>query len=218
MKFTKMHSLMFRSARFSFLLLFFLSLPVLLETDFLLTLWLKTVPDDAVIFTQIMICISLIYTTANPCVIANQATGKVKVYQMVVGGILLMILPISYIVLKLGAPAYSVFIVHFCVESVAQFARMYMLRKLINLPMWQYMKNIYIPIVTTVAAAIILPIIVRMQVEEGWLRFIVVGFTCVLSVGLSTFFIGFTKHERVFFLDKGLRLIKIKNDKHYRQT
>ena len=214
----QMHSLMFRSARFSFLLLFFLSLPVLLETDFLLTLWLKTVPDDAVIFTQIMICISLIYTTANPCVIANQATGKVKVYQMVVGGILLMILPISYIVLKLGAPAYSVFIVHFCVESVAQFARMYMLRKLINLPMWQYMKNIYIPIVTTVAAAIILPIIVRMQVEEGWLRFIVVGFTCVLSVGLSTFFIGFTKHERVFFLDKGLRLIKIKNDKHYRQT
>ena len=206
----QMHSLMFRSARFSFLLLFFLSLPVLLETDFLLTLWLKTVPDDAVIFTQIMICISLIYTTANPCVVANQATGKVKIYQMVVGGILLMILPISYIFLKLGAPAYSVFIVHFFVESVAQFSRMYMLRKLINLPMWQYMKNIYIPIVTTVVVAIILPIIVRMQVEAGWLRFIAVGFTCVLSVGISTFFIGFTKHERVFFLDKSLRIIKIR--------
>ena len=161
----QMHSLMFRSARFSFLLLFFLSLPVLLETNFLLTLWLKTVPEDTVIFTQIMICISLIYTTANPCVVANQATGKVKVYQMVVGGILLMILPISYIILKLGAPAYSVFLVHFFVESVAQFSRMFMLRKLINLPMWQYMKNIYIPIVTTVAVAIILPIFVRMQVE-----------------------------------------------------
>ena len=206
----QMHSLMFRSARFSFLLLFFLSLPVLLETNFLLTLWLKTVPEDAVIFTQIMICISLIYTTANPCVVANQATGKVKIYQMVVGGILLMILPISYIILKLGAPAYSVFLVHFFVESVAQFSRMYMLRKLINLPMWQYMKNIYIPIVTTVTVAIILPIIVRMQVEEGWLRLIAVGFTCVFSVGLSAFFIGFTKHERVFFLDKGLRLLKIR--------
>ena len=206
----QMHMLMFRSARFSFLLLFFIAFPLLLETDFILQLWLKTVPDNAVIFTQIMICISLIYTTANPCVIANQATGKVKIYQMVVGGILLLILPISYIVLKLGAPAYSVFIVHFCVESVAQFSRMYMLRKLINLPMWQYMKNIYIPIVTTVAVAIILPVIVRMQVEEGWLRFMAVGFTCVLSVGISTFFIGFTKHERVFFLDKCLRLLKIR--------
>ena len=206
----QMHSLMFRSARFSFLLLFFLSLPVLMETNFILTLWLKTVPDDAVIFTQIMICISLIYTTANPCVIANQATGKVKIYQMVVGGILLLILPISYVVLKLGAPAYSVFIVHFCIESLAQFSRMYMLRKLIHLPLWQYMKNIYIPIVSTVAIAIILPLVVRMQFAEGWLRFLAVGFTCVLSVGASSYFIGFTKQERVFFLDKSLRLLRIK--------
>ena len=206
----QMHSLMFRSARFSFLLLFFLSLPVLLETNFLLTLWLKTVPEDAVIFTQIMICISLIYTTANPCVVANQATGKVKVYQMVVGGILLMILPISYIILKLGAPAYSVFLVHVCVESVAQFSRMYMLRKLINLPMWQYMKNIYIPVVTTVAVAVVCPTIVRVQMEEGWLRFLAVGFTCVFSVGLSAFFIGFTQHERLFFWDKALRMLKMR--------
>lgn len=206
----QMHSLMFRSARFSFLLLFFLSLPVLMETNFILTLWLKTVPDDTVIFTQIMICISLIYTTANPCIIANQATGKVKIYQMVVGGILLLILPISYVVLKLGAPAYSVFIVHFCIESLAQFSRMYMLRKLIHLPLWQYMKNIYIPIVSTVVIAIILPLVVRMQVAEGWLRFLAVGFTCVLSVGASSYFIGFTKQERVFFLDKSLRLLRIK--------
>lgn len=206
----QMHSLMFRSARFSFLLLFFLSLPVLLETDFLLTLWLKDVPDNAVVFTQIMICISLIYTTANPCVVANQATGKVKVYQIVVGGILLTILPISYIVLKLGAPAYSVFIVHFCVESIAQFSRMFMLRKLINLPLWQYMKNIYIPILTTVIVAVICPLLVHLHMEGGWLRFIAVGFTCVASVGLSAFFIGFTKHERQFFWDKVLRILKIR--------
>lgn len=206
----QMHSLMFRSARFSFLLLFFLSLPVLLETEFILSVWLKTVPDNAVIFTQIMICISLIYTTANPCVIANQATGKVKVYQIVVGGILLTILPLSYLVLKLGAPAYSVFIVHFCVESIAQFSRMYMLRKLINLPIREYLKNIYFPIIATVAVAIILPIIVHVQLENGWLRFIAVGCTCVASVGLSAFFIGFTKHERLFFWDKALRIIRLR--------
>ncbi|MEE1288394.1 MAG: lipopolysaccharide biosynthesis protein, partial [Bacteroidaceae bacterium] len=119
----KMHSLMFRSARFSFMLLFFLSLPIMLETNYIFTLWLGIVPENTVIFARIIIAISLIYTIANPCVIANQATGKVKVYQAVVGGLLLLILPISYIVLKMGAPAYSVFIVHFCVESVAQFAR-----------------------------------------------------------------------------------------------
>lgn len=206
----QMHSLMFRSARFSFLLLFFISLPVILETEFILSTWLKIVPDDAVIFTQIMICISLIYTTSNPCIIANQATGKVKIYQMVVGGILLTILPISYIVLNLGAPAYSVFIVHFCIESLAQFARMYMLRKLINLPMWQYMKNIYLPIATTVVVAIIFPVMVHMQMENGWSRLIAVGFTCMFSVCVSSFLLGLTKSERAFFWDKGLRLLKVR--------
>ena len=206
----QMHWLMFRSARFSFVLLFFISLPVLLETNFLLALWLKTVPENAVIFTQIMICISLVYTTANPCVIANQATGKVKVYQLVVGGILLTILPISYIVLKLGAPAYSVFIVHFCVESVAQFSRMLMLRNLISLSMLDYMKNIYIPIVVTVVAAVALPIVVHSQMNEGWMRLIVVGFASVVSVGVSSFLFGLTKTERDFFVDKCLKLLKIR--------
>ena len=210
----QMHSLMFRSARFSFLLLFFISLPVLLETDFLLTVWLKTVPENAVIFTQLMICISLIYTAANPCVIANQATGKVKVYQIVVGSILLLIVPISYIVLKLGAPAYSVFVVHFCVESVAQFMRMFMLRKLIDLPMREYLKNIYAPIVLTVTVAVVLPVFVRARLEEGWLRFAAVGITSVASVGLSSLFIGLTKAERTFLIDKGLRIFSIRNDKH----
>lgn len=206
----QMHSLMFRSARFSFLLLFFITLPILLETDFILTLWLKNVPDNTVVFTQIMLCIALIFTTANPCIIANQATGKVKLYQAVIGGILITILPISYIVLKLGAPAYSVFLVHLCVESVAQFFRMFMLRKLINIPMKEYMKNIYLPIVSTVLVSIILPIFVHRLLMEGWLRFIVVGFICVISVGVSSFFIGLTNYEREFFLDKGLRILKIR--------
>lgn len=208
--FSQMHNLMFRSARFSFFLLFFLTLPVLLETDYLLAIWLKTVPADAVIFTRWMIGVSLIYTIANPCVIANQATGKVKVYQAVVGGILLMILPISYIVLKLGAPAYSVFIVHFCVESIAQIARMYMLRKLIDLPMRAYYRHIYMPVIMVVGISFILPYYVHTQLPDGLLRFLVVGFVCILSVGVTVFVVGLTKDERNFFLDKGIKLLHVK--------
>lgn len=207
----QMHILMFRSARFSFLLLLIISMPVLLETKFLLTLWLKTVPQDAVIFTQIMICISLIYTIANPCVVANQATGKVKVYQTVVGGTLLLIVPISYIVLKLGAPAYSVFIVHFVIESIAQFTRMYMLRKLIDLPMRSYLKNIYIPIASVVAISVVTPLYVQFQLTESATRFVVVSLTCVLSTATTAFFLGLTRHEREFFTDKALRIVKIRH-------
>ena len=194
----QMHGLMFRSARFSFFLLFLLTLPILLETNYILTLWLKTVPADAVVFTRWMIGISLIYTIANPCVVANQATGKVKIYQTVVGGILLTILPISYIVLKLGVPAYSVFIVHFCVESIAQFARMYMLRKLIYLPLRAYMRNIYLPIIAVVVVSCILPLCVHLQLTESFISFITVSIISVISVAITIIIIGLTKEERYF--------------------
>lgn len=206
----QMHSLMFRSARFSFFLLFFLTLPLLIETNFVLTIWLKNVPRDTVVFTQLMIAISLIYTLANPCVTANQATGKVKVYQAVVGGILLLIVPISYVVLNMGAPAYSVFIVHFCVESIAQFARMIMLRKLIQLPLSAYLVNIYIPVILVISIATLLPFYVHTLFLEGWLRFIIVGLTSIFSVSLTVFTFGLTKGERHFFTNKAMSILKIK--------
>lgn len=207
---SQMHNLMFRSARFSFFLLFFLTLPILLETEYILTLWLKTVPTDTVVFTRWMIGISLIYSIANPCVIANQATGKVKVYQAVVGGILLLILPISYVALRLGTPTYSVFIVHFCVESVAQLARMLMLRKLIDLPLRAYLRHIYAPVIVVVLVSCLLPMYVNHVLPYGLTRFLVVGVTSVISVGATAFLFGLTKDERNFFCHKVLKLLRIK--------
>ena len=204
----QMHSLMFRSARFSFFLLFLLALPILIEANYILQLWLGKFPEDTVVFMRWIIGISLIYTIANPCVIANQATGKVKVYQAVVGGILLLILPASYIALVLGAPAYSVFIVHFCVESIAQFSRMYMLRKLINLSLREYLNHIYLPIVVVVLVSILLPIYLHTQMLEGFLRLLCVGTVCVISVGCSVFLLGLTKGERSFFSSKIVQFLK----------
>lgn len=206
----QMHSLMFRSAKFSFFLLFMLTLPILLETEYILTLWLKTVPENAVIFTQWMIGISLIYTIANPCVVANQATGKVKVYQAVVGSILLMILPVSYVALKLGAPVYSVFIVHFCIEFIAQFARMYMLRKLINLPLSAYLRNIYLPVILVAGISCILPIYIHAQMSDGFVALFTVCTVSVASVAVTTLIIGLKKEERAFIIEKALRIFKLR--------
>lgn len=205
---SQMHLLMYRSAKFSFYLIFFLTLPILIETNFVLKIWLKTVPENAVIFTQLILINSLIYTIANPCVIANQATGKVKVYQMVVGGLLLMIIPTSYVVLKMGAPAYSVFLVHFGIECIAQFFRMYILKDIIHLPILQYFKNIYSYVILIILSSIVLPLYIHSLFEEGWMRFIAVGLSCVISVLVSVCYLGLKKHEREFILGKVTSLIK----------
>lgn len=198
----QMHQLMFRSARFSFFLLFFLSLPVLFETEYILTIWLKTVPDNTVTFLRIMICTSLIYTCANPMIIANQATGKVKKYQAVCGSTLIMILPISWILLELGFPAYSVFIVHFVMECLCQLARMVMLRPLIGIGLYDYFKSIYLRITIVVAVAIILPSFVHFVMPYGPLRFLCVGSICVMSVSSAAYFFGMSYSEQMFIRSK----------------
>ena len=198
----EMHNLMFRSARFSFILLFFLSLPVLFETEFILRVWLKTVPENTVTFLRIMICTSLIYTCANPMIVANQATGKVKKYQAVCGTTLIMILPISYVLLKLGLPAYSVFIVHFVMECVCQLARMTMLRPLIGLRIRDYFTHVYSKIFIVVALSAIPPSVVYNLMDDTVLRFFVVGTVCVVSVSLVAYHLGLTTNERVFVMEK----------------
>ena len=203
----EMHKLMFRCARFSFYLLFFLSLPVLFETDFILTVWLRTVPDNTVIFLRIMICTSLIYTIANPLIIANQATGKTKKYQTICGFILLSILPISYLLLKLGCPAYSVFIVHFSMEAIAQIARMILLRPLINIKIKDYIQNIYTKVFSVTILSVILPGLLYYNLPNSVLRFFVVCIACIIGVSTVSYTIGLTKKERLFVNDKLRKIV-----------
>lgn len=199
-----MHRLMFRSARFSFFLLFFLSLPVLFETNFILTIWLKTVPEYTVVFLRIMICTSLIYTLSNPLIIANQATGKVKKYQAICGSILLLILPVSYISLRLGCPAYSVFIVHFVMESLTQMVRMILLRPMIGIRVRDYFNHIYKQVLVVVGVSIILPTLVYLNIEAGIFRFVIVGLVCVVSVSTAAYLLGLSANERVFVKAKAV--------------
>lgn len=198
----QMHLLMFRSARFSFFLLYFLVLPILLELKFILKLWLDNYPKDTIIFTQIILCISLLYSLTGNCVIANQATGKVKVFQITVGSILLLVLPISYIFLNLGYPPYSVFIIHFIIELIAQTARIILLKRQIYLPIKKHFIHVYKYVGIVIITSSILPLVIHSYLEEGWIRFCFVGISCILSIGCSIFFLGLTKGEREFFTHK----------------
>jgi O-antigen/teichoic acid export membrane protein len=198
----EMQNLMFRSARFSFMLLLFISLPVLFETNFVLTLWLKIVPDYSVIFLRLMIAISLLYALSNPMIIANQATGKVKKYQAICGSTLILILPIAYICLKLGMPPYSVFIVHFIMELICMFERMILLRPLINVRIKDYFYNVHIKVVVILFASLILPSFAYFYFDEGIFRFLFVSILCLFSVAFSSFLIGLTKNERSFVIAK----------------
>ena len=124
-----MMTLIYQGARLSFYMLLLLSLPVLVNTHYILVIWLKLVPEHAVLFVQLILVFAMSESISNPLITAMLATGKIRNYQIVVGGLQMMNLPISYICLRLGCMPESVLIVAIVISQCCLAARLYMLRR-----------------------------------------------------------------------------------------
>ena len=95
-----MEELIFRGAKFSYCLLLVFALPLLMETEFVLSVWLKNVPEYAVIFTRLMIVNSLLESFTYVMGTSIQATGKIRWYQIIVGCTILLNLPFAWLLLN----------------------------------------------------------------------------------------------------------------------
>lgn len=199
----QMHRLVFASGRYSFFLLFFLSLPIIIEINPILSVWLGTVPEYTASFIRLTLCIMMVDALANPLMIAAQATGRIKIYQVVVGGIQLLIVPISYLVLKLGGQPEMVFIIHFLIVIVAQISRLIMIRLMINFSLKGYICNVLMKLVPVVVFAPVLPVVCYITLPQTAIySFLCVCLISFFSVLVTVFFWGIDKGERSFILYK----------------
>ena len=205
----RMHTLIFTSSKFSFYLLFILALPITIEANQILGVWLKEVPNHSVSFIRLLFSIALIETLANPLVISNQATGKVKKYQIVVGGIQLLIVPIAYIVLKLGGNPESVYLVQFVIMLCAQIARIFMIKPLIQLPLKKYFNEVIVRVLIVAITAPIIPLFIYFNTHVmSTTNFFMVCLFSVISVFISIYLIGITQNERQMILSYLQKRIK----------
>ena len=202
-----MHSLIFRSSRFTFFLLLCICLPVFMETEFLLGLWLKDVPEYTAVFLRLILCVTIIDAVANPLMISAQATGKVKIYQTVVGGILLSILPVSYVVLKLGGNPQSVFIVHLVICAVAFIVRLFIIRPMIGLQIGRYFKDVIFRCLFVGGTAFVVPLILKYFLGNTAWTSVLICAVSVFSAGAISFCIGMTSGERKVLLRR-LKVVK----------
>lgn len=198
----RMHMLLFRSAKFTFMLLLCIILPIILEIDYILSLWLKEVPQYTNVFVILMLCIVMIDSVSNPFMTASAATGRVKVYQSVVGGILIAIVPIAYIALKFGGEPYTVFIVHLLVAMCAFFARLLIIRNLIALPIRQYFSKALFPCAYIAVPAVTISVLIRYILPSGLEGAIAVVVISAIIVLLLSYLFGLTTSERSFVNDK----------------
>ncbi len=192
-----MHTLIYASSKYSFYLLFILSLPIALEANGILSVWLGIVPEHTAIFLRLALIISIINAMAGPLTISAQANGNIKLYQFVVGGILLMSFPLSYVCLKLGGIPELVYMVDLAIVSVAQVVRIYLMKKMINLSICEYLKEVIVRVICVAIIGCIIPVSVYIALpRNSFSSFIAVCTACLLSVITSIYYLGIKQSER----------------------
>lgn len=191
-----MFKLVFQGARLSYYILLLLSLPVILNTHYILVLWLKLVPEHTSLFVQLTLVLAMSESISNPLITAMLATGKIKNYQIVVGGLQLLNLPVSYLCLRLGAMPESVMVVAIIISQCCLAARLYMLRGMIGLRVRYYLKNVYANVIFVTVIASILPSLLVCYMHESLFSFLIVTIASLVSTVLTELFVGCSKEER----------------------
>ena len=198
----EMFKLVFRGSRFSYMLLLCLSLPVIIEAPFILNVWLVNVPDYSVPFLRLIIFIALVDSLSNTLITSMHASGKVRDYQIVVGGLSLLTLPLAYVLLKVGlSPTYAVAASLF-ISTLCLFARCALLSRTINFPASDFLKQVALRMLLITIAAYILPLILYCLIPVNWPTFILVCLVSFLSGVIMSYYFGMQKHERDVIVSK----------------
>ncbi|RXE46253.1 MULTISPECIES: oligosaccharide flippase family protein [Pseudomonas] len=192
----QMHSLILHASKYNFFLLFTLALPVLLNTEALLGIWLVKVPPYAAIFLQLTIVASLIDSFSGPLITSAQATGKIKLYQTVVGGVLLLNLPISYVVLLKWRAPEIVLAVTISISMTAFIVRLIILKSLVELKVMDYIANVIIRSAYMSATAIAAAYTLNIIKASGIIDLILNVFSAVAIAVLAVVTVGLTTKER----------------------
>ena len=194
--FEYMHKLIISGSKFIFISLFIVAFPIWLYIDKVLYLWLGQVPEYSVTFCRIMLITSIISATSDPLLNGMRATGKIKQIQSIENSILILLLPFSYILLKLGYPFYYAFLVHLLLIIIIYICRIVLVLPHIHLLKKEYLKEVPIRILKSTSVGIFIPVILYLIVDKNTVLQIVIAGISVLLVGVSFFFIGLNLNER----------------------
>lgn len=196
----KDHDYMFRlihdGARYSYYILLFICVPLILEADYVLSLWLKDVPDYSGPFVQWTLAYVMSESLSNPLITAQLATGKIRNYQIVVGGLQLLNLPVAYILLKLGYSPVSVMISTFVISQICLFARLIMLRRMIGLSVMEYLQKVYVKVVDVTIVAAVIPFVVEVVLPDTFPGFLCFCAISLISTAFAVLYVGCSADER----------------------
>ena len=197
-----MQALVFQGARLSFYMLLLLSLPVLTNTRFILDAWLGVVPEHTVPFVRLVLLLGMSEAISQPLITAMLATGRIRNYQLIVGGLQMMNLPVSYVLLRWGFLPETVFVVAIVLSQCCLAARLWLLKRMIGLPVRTYLSKVYLNVLMVTLVASVLPFLFVHWQAGTFLFFFWNVLSTVVYTAFVIYFIGCNRKERQFIVDK----------------
>lgn len=192
----RMHMLICASSRYCYYLLLLIALPIMLEADYILHLWLGIVPDHTVNFVRLTLIAVLLDAFINPMFTANLASGKLNLYYIPISINSFGFMFITYFAIKTTRIPEIVFVCYLTMILIGVVVRIFVMRKQINLASKTYIQRALIPALLVTVLSSALPIISHIFVSGDLLRLLLTLALSLISVCSVVYFVGITKSER----------------------
>ena len=199
----EMKKLVIANSQFAAYLFLFIAIPCSAEIDYVLKIWLGQVPIYTSVFVRIILFQSLIQTMTRPVVMVVHAVGKMKMVNLTAGGALLSILPVSYLLMKLGCDPVTVFLVNLIPWFFETFFELYFENKYCGFPILAFYKEVYGRVLPLTLLMLIPPVLLHFSLPlDGFARFFIVGTVSVICSSAIILYFGIKKEIRLKLIDK----------------
>lgn len=198
-----MYKLVFMGSRVATILFICLVIPIIIETPFILKIWLVEIPQYTAIFIQLILITAVIDTITIPLVTVMHATGKVRDFQIIVEGTQMLTLPVVYLMFKFCDVApYMAFMVGVIFAVICMFLRIVVLHRIAQLQVWEFIKSCILRIILVAISAMILPYFVYSVLPVNMWSFCLVVVLSIISTLTSGYYVGLNENERTMIIAK----------------
>jgi O-antigen/teichoic acid export membrane protein len=204
----QMFSLIFNGCKMTFFLMWIFALPLLLRMEYVLAIWLKNIPDYVVVFTKLSIYEVLINSVSLPIMTAARASGKVKLYELTLGSLQLLIIISSYIWIKFfQGEAVVVFYTAIIINVVMFFARLFIVQRLVGLPLRKYLYKVLAPVFIIIGITSLLIGGLNNVLPQNFISLCGVVFFSVILSSVLMSLVGLDKNMKIKIKNKILGML-----------
>lgn len=197
-----MYNLVCRGAKFSYLAMLVFAVPIILETETILNLWLTVVPANTADFIRFSLVLGMLDCLGMSSYTACMATGKIRKYALIVTPIGVLEFPLTWIAFFMGASVIYAYYIYIIVKVSVLVARLYLLRDMLGFDPKVFIKKVYFRIIPVTMISLALPLLITCYMSASFIRLFVTTSVSVASVGIASLYVGMTRGERDVIMSK----------------